>query len=78
MNKYFKALATKEEITSREVYESIQELINVAWATTDPETKLKQHKLFGDSKPNPEQLIQTLASEIIKQKNQPTSSTYCS
>ena len=78
MKNYFEDLAAKEGITTQEAYQSIQELINAAWATSDQAAKHMQHQLFGDNKPTPEELIQTLASEIIKQINQPTSSTYCS
>ena len=48
------------------VYEEIQAAIDHAWATGDPETKLRQIELVGDThKPTPEELIFLISAKIL-------------
>lgn len=48
------------------VYEEIQAAIDCAWNTTDPEVKLNQVALIGDThKPTPEELIFCICSKIF-------------
>ena len=48
------------------IYEEIQAAIDYAWATEDPQVKLNQTALIGDShKPTPEELIFCICSRIF-------------
>lgn len=70
MKKCFKVLATEEGISPKEVYESIQELIDAAWANPDQAARQNQIRLFGSQrKPTPEELIETMARELLKNRN---------
>ena len=67
MNKQIIAIAQQQGIDPSEVYQSIQEAIDYAWTSNDTSTKENQARLFGIDKPTPDQLIQTLAAEILQQ-----------
>ena len=69
MNKQIITIAQQQGINPSEVYQSIQEAIDNAWTSSDTATRERQYRLFGGSKPTPEQLIETLASEILQQYN---------
>ena len=70
MKKYFEALAARDGKTPQEVYMSIQKLIDTAWASTDQIIIQNQIRLFGSRrKPTPEELVDTLARELLKNRN---------
>lgn len=47
------------------VYEEIQAAIELAWATTDSETRQRQTELVGDTHtPTPEELIRIVAQKV--------------
>lgn len=58
-------LATEKNIPLHEIIESIQEVIDLAWASPTPEQKMVQSKLFPDGKPSPAHFVGRLSREII-------------
>lgn len=52
-------------VPEEEVRQSIQEIIDEAWRTTDPEAKRLQQQAFPAGKPTPEEFVRVLSNMIV-------------
>lgn len=61
------AIATKEGKSPQEIRNAIQEVINAAWTSNNPQHRQAQKKLTGShTAPTPEELIAAIAREVQK------------
>ena len=61
MNPYIEAIAAREGKTPEEIYNAIQEAVDTAWASTDPQHRQAQKTLTGShTAPTVDELIGAL------------------
>lgn len=59
-------VAHRQGISTSQCRAEIHEAITAAWATSDPEVKLTQIQLVGDSHtPSPEELILLISQKLL-------------
>lgn len=64
-SRFITRVAKQQGISTSQCRAVIQDLINQTWATSDPEAKLRQIQLVGDSHiPSPEELILLISQKI--------------
>lgn len=66
MNPYIEAIAAREGKTPEEIYNAIQEAVDAAWASPDPQHRQAQKKLTGGSTaPSVDDLIGALVIKAL-------------
>ena len=69
MNQYIKAIADREGETQEKIFHAIQEAINAAWNSDNPQHHQAQKNLTGSTTaPNPEELIAAIINEVKKRR----------
>ena len=64
------AIAAREGKTPEAIRQAIQEAINAAWASDNPEHRQAQQKLTGgQTAPTPEELIAAIIQEAQKRRS---------
>ena len=67
MNRYFEIIAARERKTPEEIEKAIQEALDAAWRSNEPQHIQARKKLLDSpTAPNPQDFIATVVKEVQK------------